>query len=166
VDSSGGPTDNGSFNPAISGDGRRVVYWSFADDIVAGDDNESGDVFLRDIRAGTNILISRSRTGGFGDGESDDPAISVDGALVVWQSFASDLVSGDTNEAVDVFLRDVAAETTKLITRARDGGPADGPSFVPVFSEDASHIVFESVAGNLVADDPNEVTDVFRYRLA
>src|SRR5262249_45946330 len=138
-----------SSEPVISADGRFVAFTSSATDLVAGftDNNAAGgDVFLRDTVAGTTTLVSRgaaSATAG-GNGASSGATLSRDGRLVAFQSLATDLVAGFTDNngsaLTDVFLRDTVAGTTALVSHkvaaAADGG--DGNSTGAVLSADGA----------------------------
>ena len=98
--------NNGSFARTISADGRFVVYESSASDLVVNDLNGHEDVFVCDMKTGTTTLVSVNRAGTrSGNGFSTAPAISTDGRLVAFFSEASDLIAGDTNHDVDVFVR-------------------------------------------------------------
>jgi Tol biopolymer transport system component len=94
-----------SFTPSISADGRYVAFESEADNLVPGDANETGDVFVRDRWQGTTVRVSLSATGAEPeqDGYSFDPAVTADGTQVVFSSTAENLVP-DGNLATDVFI--------------------------------------------------------------
>ena len=146
-----------SYAPAISADARFVAFVSDATDLVPGDTNGVADIFLRDRRAGTTVLVS----GAHADAPSDAPVISADGRYVAFTSEAA-LVPGDTNGVADVYLRDLRAGTTVRVSLTADGGQAvDGGSYAPTISADGRHVVFGSDAGNLVPGDSNGVADVF-----
>jgi len=99
--SGNGPSDS----PSISADGRFAAYRSFADDLVAGDNNGQPDVVVFDRLTGTNTLVSVSQSGtASGNDRSTGPTISTDGATIVFRSVASDLITGDFNNTQDVFL--------------------------------------------------------------
>lgn len=161
-----------SSQPDLSADGRRLVFTSSADNLVAGDENERDDVFVRDLSSGVTTLVSAARDGGYADGDSAAPAISPDGRYVSFSSEASDLVADDDNNLADVFLRDLATGRTELISVARGGGGQDralgsGRAAVSDVSRDGRFVVFESDARNLVRRDRNRRTDVFlRDRVA
>jgi Tol biopolymer transport system component len=116
-DSAGAEGDDVSSNPSISGDGRYVAFYSYAGNLVSGDSNGCGDVFVRDRQTGTTTRVSRNSAGAEGDGHSDNPAISADGRYVTFMSFATNLVAGDTNGEVDIFVRDRQTGTTTLVSR-------------------------------------------------
>ena len=92
-----------SYGPVVSGDGRFVAFYS-SSDLVAGDTNNANDVFVYDRVSGSTSRVSVSSEGVQGDGSSGSPAISGDGRYVALSSSASGLVSGDTNNAYDVFV--------------------------------------------------------------
>ncbi len=107
--------------PAVSADGRFVAFMSQAEKLVANDGNNSPDIFVHDRQTDTTELISVALTGKSGNDASYTPAISADGRFVVFQSFASDLVKGDTNNSMDVFIRDRQAGTTELVSVTSSG---------------------------------------------
>ena len=153
-----------SFAPAISADGRFVAFESFATDLVADDDaNGDFDVFVRDLKTGTTTLISVNRAGGgSGNGFSSAPAIIADGRLVAFESVAGDLVDNDTNGDIDVFVRDLKTDTTTLVSVNYAGtNSGNSQSRFPVFSADGRSVAFDSLAGDLVANDTNFNSDVF-----
>ncbi len=165
----GGAGNAESYNPAIS-DGCRVVFTSLASNLVADDTNDAADVFLYDCADESIQRISVSSAGAQADGGSTSygAAISADGNYVVFESDATNLVSGDTNAATDVFLRDVPAGVTVLVSADAGSGAADGPSAHPAISGaegvlDGLHVAFESAATDLVAGDTNGQTDVFVF---
>ncbi|HEY5999473.1 MAG TPA: Ig-like domain-containing protein [bacterium] len=89
--------------PAISADGRYVVFSNGGPGLAGNDTNIFSDVFLKDLRLGTLDLVSVGRAGEAGDGAATNPAISGDGRQVVFTSAATNLVNGDGNGALDVF---------------------------------------------------------------
>lgn len=161
----GGITVTLNNGPAISADGRFVAFASDATDLVPGDTNGQRDIFVRDIQGGTTTLVSLASNGSQGNGTSFTVGISGDGRMVAFRSQASNLVAGDTNGTPDVFLRDVAAQTTELLSPGIGGNPANGPvdgsSSGPVLSDDGSDVGFSSDASNLVAGDTNAMRDYF-----
>ena len=160
----GGAQANGrSFAPAISADGRLTAYNSEASNLVAGDTNRARDVFVYDRDRGETTRVSVDSSGAQGNGDSFAPAVSADGRFVVFSSFASNLVPGDTNGADDIFVRDRTANTTARISLGPGGAEADGGSFQPAISATGRFVVYASDATNLVAGDTNGVRDTFVY---
>jgi Tol biopolymer transport system component len=158
---SGDPGDRDSFSPSISADGRFVAFASRAVDLVAGDDNNSEDVFVHDRLTGATVRVSVSSDGEPGNDDSYRPAISPDGRFVAFQSDAANLTPGDTNGATDVFLHDLDAGRTTRVSVGSGNGQANGASFAATLSAAGRVIVFHSDADNLVPDDSNRERDVF-----
>ena len=150
---------------AVSADGRYVLFNSDAVDLVAGDANGFGDVFVRDLQLGTTELVSVNAAGsGAGDNWSFAVAMSPDGRFVLFTSEALDLVAGGTSTR-DVFVRDRQTDTTILASLGTSGQHGNGPSLAKAISSDGRYVSFESHASNLVGADSNGVQDVFRRDL-
>ncbi len=118
-------------------------------------------MFVRDLVAGTTRRVSVSSAGAQANGESVVGSISGDGRLVAFRSVASNLVAGDTNRSSDVFVRDLAAGTTRRVSVSSAGVQANGDSTAPSISADGRFVVFMSRASNLVVGDTNGFEDVF-----
>jgi len=138
---------------SISSNGQFVAFYSDADNLVANDTNGYRDVFVRDLVGGTNVLVSVNTNGNAsGDGISFDPAISGDGRYVAFTSSADNLVPGDNNQAQDIFVRDLQAGTTTLVSVSTNGvSPGNGDSFSPIISASGRYVMFHSKASNLAA---------------
>ena len=150
----------GSFAPSFSGDGCVIVFLSQAKNLVANSDRSPFlNVFLRNRQTGLTQLVSVNRTGlGGGDADVTYASVSADGQRVVFASAASNLVGNDTNGVSDVFLRDLSASRTALVSVDMTGTlPGDGFSTAPVLSADGRWVAFESDASNLVTNDLNGV---------
>jgi Tol biopolymer transport system component len=107
VDSNRVQGNSDSSVPSISHDGRFVTFESTASNLVTGDVNGFADVFLRDQQTGTTELVSVDSTGALANGDSGyHSGVSSDGRFVIYSSRASNLVANDTNDALDVFMRD------------------------------------------------------------
>jgi hypothetical protein len=129
----------------ISTNCRYVAFASEADNIVAGDANGYRNVFVRDVLSGTNYLVSGPTNGTLANGPSYQPAISGNGRYVAFTSSATNLVAGDTNNVTDVFLTDLEAGTTSLVSVYFNGtGPGNAPSSAPQISDDGSYVLFRS----------------------
>lgn len=93
-----------SGDASISGDGRFVVFTSFSDALVAGDNNGFADVFVKDLLTGDIALVSRTAAGGAANQSSGSAQISLGGDWIVFESSASNLVGTDGNAGFpDVF---------------------------------------------------------------
>jgi Tol biopolymer transport system component len=147
--------------PAISADGQVVAFDSQATTLVANDTNLLVDVFVHDRSTNTTDRVSISSGGTQADGTSTRPALDAAGDLVVFDSSATNLVAGDTNQALDVFLRDRSANTTELLSVSSSGIEGNAGSHSPSISADGRFVAFVSTASNLVPNDTNNVEDIF-----
>lgn len=162
VSSLGAQGNGPSQRARISADGLFVTFDSTATNLVPSDTNARRDVFLHDLFSGQTVLVSANDADGQGDGDSFGPApLSADGRFIAFQSFASNLVLGDTNGTPDVFVRDAALRTTELASRSTQGIPGRFTSANPSLSADGRFVAFSSIADNLVAGDTNQAEDVF-----
>jgi hypothetical protein len=198
---------------AISGDGRYVVFSTYATNFASPDFNNSLDVFLRDTQAGTTTRICTSPYGGFGcsnpsisrDGQYitygiADPfsyggqpqlfrfdrvnnqtqlvsqnssgqaanqstpgwaRMSADGRYVVFASYGNNLVTGDTNNRIDIFRKDVQTGDVLRVNVTATGDQANQDSQWPSISDDGRYVTFTSVGSNFVAGDTNGNWDLF-----
>jgi Tol biopolymer transport system component len=167
VDSSGAQANNNSWSPTISADGRYVVFYSDATNLVANDVNGFRDIFVHDRVTGITELVSVDSTGVQGNGDSIDPTISADGSIVAFSSTANNLVVGDTNLYSDVFARDRTLGTTELVSQSTTGKLGNSNSDEPSISADGKCVAFRSSATNLAPGDINLAADIFvRDRIA
>ncbi|MDA3936328.1 MAG: cell wall-binding repeat-containing protein, partial [Actinomycetota bacterium] len=155
------PTDGKSVTPVFSADGRYVAFYSSATDLVPGDTNDKFDVFVHDRQTGVTERVSVASNGDEGDQDSYDPCLSADGRYVVFDSRATNLVSGDTNSSTDIFVHDRQTGVTERVSVASNGDEGTGASWLPAFSADGRYVAFESGATNLVSGDTNGKYDVF-----
>jgi len=162
----GAQADGPSYFAATAGNGRFITFYSHATNLVAGDTNAAPDVFVHDRQAGTTTRVSVGSTGAQGNGDSVNPTISADGRFVAFESQASNLVSGDTNNVADVFVRDTVASKILRASVGSAGEQADAASSQPVIAADGSTVVFWSDATTLTPGDTNGFSDVFARSLA
>lgn len=153
-------------SPRMTPDARYVVFSSSAETLVDGDANSNGEIFLRDRRAGTTVRVTVDKDGLPSTGTSFRPDISDDGRFIVFASSDENLVPGDTNTVVDIFVRDMQSGTTTRVSVDTLGNEAvGGHSFSARLTGDGRYVAFSSDATNLVADDTNGFSDVFRRDL-
>jgi TolB protein len=168
----GAGADRTSEDPALSAGGRYVAFRSFARNLSRADRKGPPgyairDVFLRDLKANRTMLVSRQSASGGGagaNGDSQNPAVSADGRYVAFESHANNLSRLDNNRQVNVFVRDLKAHRTILVSRqsSSDGAAgADGSSFAPALSADGRYVAFVSAAPNLSGVDDNRARNVF-----
>lgn len=159
VGGAGGESNGSSMNGSITANGRYVAFQSEATNLAVGDFNVSSDIFLRDRLTGLTTIVSVSTGGAIGNGPSFNPVISADGFFIVYASSATNLVPNDTNQRIDVFLRNLNTGQTRLVTNVTGG--ANGDSDQPTISSDGQFIAFRSTATNLVANDTLGFADIF-----
>ena len=152
-----------SANPVLSADGRFVAFASGANDLVVNDTNGTQDIFVRDLKTGTTTLVSVNSAGvGSGNSFSFEPVFSTNGRFVAFTSFASDLVANDTNGGIkDGFVRDLKTGTTILVNVGKLTNTRDFFSLTPVLSANGRFAAFISRASDLVANDTNDLPDIF-----
>jgi Tol biopolymer transport system component len=127
VNSAGEEGGRSSDSPSISASGRFVAFQSFASNLVPEDTNGTIDVFVHDRKTGVTTRVSVDSAGGEGTGGvgpfgSFDPSISATGRFVAFDSFASNLVPGDTNEVTDAFVHDRKTGVTSRVSVDSAGG--------------------------------------------
>ena len=141
---------------AISADGTKVAFGSYATNLATGDTDTVHDVFVRDLVANTTTLVSRATgaAGVKGNAISTSPSLSADGRVVAFSTQATNL-GGDTDALMDVFARDVQAATTTLVSRAtgatgvKGNGHSGQQAIDHYVSGDGNRIAFRSSATNL-----------------
>ncbi|MEU3183965.1 S8 family serine peptidase [Streptomyces sp. NPDC006923] len=147
--------------PRISADGSAVAFASPASNLVDGDTNGELDIFVTDLGTRATERVSVGSDGAQGDSFSLSPTLSTDGRYIGFNSGATNLVAGDTNEQTDSFVHDRRTGVTERVSVASDGTEGDGLSSAPSFSADGRFAVFNSDATQLVPGDTNGTTDVF-----
>lgn len=160
----GGDGNGDSFSPSISADGRYVAFESYATNLVPIDTNGVRDIFVWDSRTGIVTAVSTGADESETNAESFEPVISADGNSIAFTSSASNLAPGvDGTSTVNVYLKRVASGSAPtLITmdpKTKKGVGGSRPSI----SDDGSRIAFYSVASTLVANDKNNLWDIFLY---
>lgn len=145
----------------ISADGRIVLFSSLASDLVPGDLNQCRDAFVHDRTTGVTSRVSVDSFGVEGNADTYPSSVSADGRFVAFYSSATNLVSGDTNGWLDVFVHDRETGETTRVSVSSMGVEGDGRSERPSLSADGRLVAFHSLATNLVQGDTNGVQDVF-----
>ncbi|MEW6745198.1 MAG: calcium-binding protein [Planctomycetota bacterium] len=161
VASGGGQANAGSESPAVSDNGRWVAFLSSATNLVPGDTNGFIDAFVHDTFFGSTERVSVASDGTEANAPSWAPAISGDGRFVAFTSSTTNLVPGDTNAAMDVFLHDRKSGETTRVSVSSSGAQGDASSLESSLSRAGRYVAFASVATNLVEGDSNNSQDIF-----
>jgi lipopolysaccharide export system protein LptC len=146
---------------AISVDGTKVLFNSAANNIVAGDTNNSTDAFIKDLETGEIIRVTtdsgdkEARSGGFAVG------MSADGTKVLFDSLSADLVANDTNGMRDSYVKDTITGQTVRVSVNKDGEQTNQHNEAYAISADGTKVIFDNIADNLVAGDTNRTYDIF-----
>jgi Tol biopolymer transport system component len=160
ISSSGTPGNANATTFDMSANGRYVTFITNATNLGYTDTNAGRDVYVRDRISGTTTLLSKSySSGNTSNGQNGTPSISCDGAYIAFMSTSNDIAPGDANGNNDLFLVDRVNNTTRDITisaNALSGGE-------PHVSCDGTTVIFPSWASNLVSGDTNGVSDFFAY---
>lgn len=150
-----------SIHPRLSDAGRFLAFQSSARNLVREAIGPGANVYVRDLQAGRNTLVSRGLEGRPIDFGAGAPAISGDGRFVAFDSNSSNLVPNDTNGFDDVFVFDRRTERTERVSLASNGAQANEASLTPDISADGRFVLFMSYADNLVPNDTNDAADIF-----
>ncbi|HTQ14974.1 MAG TPA: bluetail domain-containing putative surface protein [Rhizomicrobium sp.] len=160
--SDGSQGDGAATDFALSADGTKVVFISYADNLVAGDNNGASDVFVKDLSTGAVTLVSSAAddtpgnaSSGFGTSFSGaDPdkqaTFSPDGKYVAFTSNATNLVAGATASESSIYLKNLDTGAITLVSATADGVEGDSSSFNPVFSPDGRYLLFTSESDNFM----------------
>ena len=161
------------YTVAISDDGRRVAFMSDATNLVPGDGNARRDIFVRDRVAGTTVRVSVDGVGTQSNDHSYDVAISGDGTLVAFNSYATNLVPADTNNTLDLFGYTMATGAVERISLTdADGQMPAAPSpdrgaREPSISFDGRYVAFVTEVDIGVTDCVGQCSEVWvRDRVA
>ena len=158
--------DGPSLTPVLSPDGTRAAFATDATNLFPGDSNGHRDIVIKDLATGAVTQVSVNADGLGGNGDSNAPVFSPDGSKVAFASAASNLVAGDTNGALDVFVKDLVTGAVTRVSTGNAGEQGNGDSYKPIFSADGTRLLFTSLASNFSGRDGNGASDVFVKDLA
>ena len=148
----------------ITADGRYVTFSSIADNLDGVDTNGKWDVFVHDRQ-----LFSTERIGPPSPGQWNEnafiPSVSDDGRWVAFESTATNIIAGDTNGLIDVFVYDRFTDTARRVSESSAGEQGNDIAEDPIISGNGLYVAFESDSSNLVGQDTNNWPDVFRHHL-
>lgn len=150
------PSGGDSSDATLSGNGRYVVFSSTAR-LVTGDTDNTKDVYRKDLLTDGLVRVNPTTTGAAANGSSTAGAITPDGRYVAYWSWASNLVTGDTNGKADVYLRDLVGATTARVSinsseqQGTGASPTDQDGTIDI-SADGRYVAFSSTSPNFGAD--------------
>ncbi|MBC8413088.1 PD40 domain-containing protein, partial [bacterium] len=150
LDAFGNPIASTPLQSVMSADGQAVVFVSTGDNIVLDDTNGVSDVFVHDFISARTVRVSEDSAGNAGNAVSQYPELSRDGRYVAFESIATNLVAGDTNGQLDIFVHDLILHTTVRASVGSNETEADSGSHNPAISNDGRYVAFDSSATNLV----------------
>lgn len=147
----------------LTPDGRFLAFPSSATNLVPNDFNGAEDVFVRDFLLGTTAIASVASGGAAANARSIAPDLAPDGQRIAFSSDADNLVAGDTNLKLDVFLHDFTTGLTTRISQTEAGVSGNDSSGAATFSSTGDYLLFASRAGNLVPGDGNGEWDAILH---
>jgi Tol biopolymer transport system component len=158
-----GPSTSAAKEASISPDGRFVAFSSGAPGLDPAKTTTTLEIWLRDLQGRTTRRIVKTTDGLDPSGACSQPSVSADGNRIAFWSAAINLHADDADTIGDVIVRDLAADTTILVSRATGatGAKGNGNSGEPVISADGRYVAFTSQATNLDAADPDPTPDIY-----
>jgi Ca2+-binding RTX toxin-like protein len=162
ADGTQGDTDASTGAIAISADGRYVAFSTAASNLVSGDTNGASDIFVKDLQTGAITRVNTNAAGTQANRPTNSwISMTPDGRYVAFVSEATNLVSGDTNNAPDVFVKDLQAGAIVRASTTAGGIQASADGYDVSLSADGRYVAFSSSASNLVPGDTNFSRDIF-----
>ncbi len=159
-----GAQDNGKVHYFDSSkDARYIVFQSSGTNLVSDTIEQRGQIFLRDRQNGETTLISRGIDGQQANGFCANLAISDDGNIIVYRSYADNLVAENVSREAAIYLHDRTTGVTELISKALNGDQANGVSYQPNISGNGQIVAYQSTATNLSEYDNNSDHDIYAY---
>ncbi len=156
---SGAKGNLSSAQPAISADGWTVSFTSAATNLDPADSSTDQDIFIKDLVTDEVTLASTSDTGVKGNDSSHHSALSSDGDIVTFQSFATNLDPRDSDGVQDIYVK--VQGTGDIVLASTSSTGSKGMGWDPSMSADASRVVFYSMSDRLHPADPDGLEDVF-----
>lgn len=155
-----------SLQPSIASDGSKVAFRSSASNLIPGVTGSVSNIFIRDLSTDSIVLASVGPAGQSANADSIEPSISGDGTRVAFTSRASNLVAGVSGQFDEIYVRDLIAGKTTLVS-SRDGKvSANEFNGQPRLSSDGGTVVFLSAATNLTAEPTNGRRNIYALDLA
>ncbi|MGN6544187.1 MAG: SdrD B-like domain-containing protein, partial [Aureliella sp.] len=142
-----------SYGETLTADGRTVLFWSAATNLVPNDINQQTDTFLKNLDTGAMTRVNTNTAPpDIGNENSYSGDITADGRYIAFQSFSNDIVPNDTNGYSDIFVFDRTSGLVQLASTSSTGTQGNGVSERRAISDDGRFVVFDSNATNLTGD--------------
>lgn len=159
-----GSANGDSMGGIYSPDGKFILFSSTAPDLVNVPNKGQSSLYLLNTTNNAIQVVSVAPNGDLGSGTSVAGGMSSDNRFVVFGSSSGNLVAGDTNGVSDIFLRELTADTTTLVSHNSAGASGNAVSEFPQISPDGEWVVFQSDASDLIANDTNGLRDLFAWK--
>lgn len=153
-----------SHQPCMAADGNVVVFTSYSDALHELDTNKNADVYLHDLRTSETDWISHGTGMTSTNKSSTQPAVTADGQMVVFQTGASNWLSGDTNGVNDIYLYHRGSGGPERISIGPDDIEPDMACSKPAISADGGEVVYHTRSGSMFEEDSNDKVDVYLRR--
>ena len=167
--STGLVANSDSQSPDVSADGRYVVFMSWASNLVSGINPSTAggqQIFIKDMKTGSIQALSINSSNAAGNSTSYLPRIDCGGSVVVFESEASNLVSGQTNSE-DIFIDQLGWSGNLLtditLSANHSSGDYDGTNGNPSISCNGNYVAYSSSATNIVSGVSNSADNVYEY---
>ncbi|RIX47266.1 hypothetical protein D3P08_25490 [Paenibacillus nanensis] len=136
---------------AVSANGQFITFWSRADNGVKDDFNNNWDLFRKDVSTGRTVRITSHPYSAAEPAEQTMYSVSMspDGNHIAFDSPQANLVEGDTNDAIDVFVYDYQSSAVERVSVSSSGGQGNAGSGSPSISADGRYVAYSSEASNL-----------------
>jgi hypothetical protein len=161
VDANGAQANSTSWLASLSEGGEFVAFQSGASNLVPGDTNGMSDIFVKNTITGAIERIDVDVNGVQSNHNGWSPQITPDGRFVVYESGATNIVPGDTNWVIDIYVHDRQTGITEIVSVGSMGAGGNNHSFHPSISDNGTRVAFMSKATNLVGGDTNGEDDIF-----
>lgn len=151
-----------TYGRAISADGRRIAFHSFAWNLLESPSDGNSHVYLRERETGVLRALDVAPDGAPGNANAYVPSLSPNGRWVAFVSDATNLApdAGESGGTGTIYLHDTVRGTLEIVSRGLDGAPV-GSCFEPVVSDNGRFVAFSSGSPDLVENDGNGEVDVF-----
>lgn len=143
--------------PAISANGKAVVYYTQATNQIAGVDGTYNQVFYKNLTSGALKLVSASNASVVGNGNSGDPRVSSDGRYVLFWSTATNLVSGISGTRV--YVKDMNTAAIVVVSSNATNSVVTGTDISQDIIDSTKALFYTT--GALVSSDTNGLQDIY-----